>query len=222
MSAQETDPHAPEGVAANPPKRGPLLLMTAGACLVGAVIVLGAVLPAEFNKDPLGLGKATGLSRLWAPPEETVAPAADAQPLAREYPAAWRSDEFEIPLTSADDYEERRNELEFKVHMNKGATYVYSWSVDGIGNPEEFYYDFHGQTLPDAPGGKITVAEYKQATGTGGNGALVAPFDGVHGWYLQNQSAKPVKVRLRLAGFYELVPAGQEGNLTGIEPLKQP
>ena len=72
MSPQETDAHAPEGVAANPPKRGPLLIMTAGACLVGAVIVLGAVLPAEFNKDPLGLGKATGLSRLWAPPEETV------------------------------------------------------------------------------------------------------------------------------------------------------
>jgi hypothetical protein len=31
---------------------------------------------------------------------------------------------------------------------------------------------------------------------------LTAPFDGVHGWYLQNQSDHPVVVRLQLAGFY--------------------
>jgi hypothetical protein len=60
------------------------------------------------------------------------------------------------------------------------------------------------------------VVEYRQATGTSSNGTLVAPIPGVHGWYLQNQSAKPVVVRLRLAGFYELVPPGEYGNEAGI------
>ena len=39
---------------------------------------------------------------------------------------------------------------------------------------------------------------------------------GVHGWYFQNQSVKPVTVRLRLAGFYNLVPGGQAGNEMSI------
>ena len=40
-------------------------------------------------------------------------------------------------------------------------------------------------------------------------GSLIAPIDGVHGWYLQNQGVKKAVVTLRLAGFYELVPPGQ-------------
>jgi hypothetical protein len=37
----------------------------------------------------------------------------------------------------------------------------------------------------------------------------VAPFDGIHGWYFQNQSDKKVVVHLKLSGFYELDPAGR-------------
>jgi hypothetical protein len=41
----------------------------------------------------------------------------------------------------------------------------------------------------------------------------------VHGWYLQNQSVKPVVVTLEVSGFYELVPPGESGNMAGIEPV---
>jgi len=193
---------------------GRLLALTAGGLVVASLVVFGAILPAEFNQDPLGIGKATGLSRLWAPPEVAFdASKAGTGPLAREYEIGFRTDTIEIPLRDGDD-STRGNELEYKVRMKKDATLIYEWSVADIENPEEFYYDFHGQTVVDGP--DVTVAEYKQATGVGAKGALTAPFDGVHGWFLQNQSAKAVVVKIRLSGFYELVEPGDTGNDAGI------
>jgi hypothetical protein len=46
---------------------------------------------------------------------------------------------------------------------------------------------------------------------------LVAPFDGIFGWYLQNQSEAPVTIKLDLAGFYQLIPPGEYGNEAGIK-----
>jgi hypothetical protein len=193
---------------------GRLLALTAGGLVVATVVVFGAILPAEFNLDPLGIGKATGLSRLWAPPEVAFDTSkAGTGPLAREYDMPWRTDTIEIPLRSGDD-RMRGNELEYKVRMRQGATLIYEWSVSEITNPEEFYYDFHGHTVVE--GQEMTVATYKQATAIKAAGALTAPFDGVHGWYFQNQSLPAVVVRVRLSGFYELVEAGEPGNEAGI------
>lgn len=46
---------------------------------------------------------------------------------------------------------------------------------------------------------------YRKATGATERGALVAPFTGIHGWYLRNDSKQPLVVRLKVAGFYELL-----------------
>jgi hypothetical protein len=193
---------------------GRLIALTAGGLVVATIAVFGAILPAEFNTDPLGIGKATGLSRLWAPPEVAFdASKAGTGPLAREYDMPWRTDTIEIPLRSGDD-RMRGNELEYKVRMRQGATLIYEWSVSEITNPEEFYYDFHGHTVVE--GQEMTVATYKQATGIKAAGALTAPFDGVHGWFFQNQALPATVVRVRLSGFYELVEAGEPGNEAGI------
>jgi hypothetical protein len=138
---------------------------------------------------------------------------------ARYYKGGYRSDFVEIPLTVAGSAE-RGEELEYKVRMKAGDTLAYSWSVDGIANPEEFYYDFHGEAPAKDAGAEATVIEYRQATGTQSHGTLVAPFDGVFGWYLQNQSEKPVVVHLKMSGFYTLVPPGEYGNESGIEANK--
>ena len=193
---------------------GRLLALTAGGLVVATLAVFGAILPAEFNLDPLGIGKATGLSRLWAPPEVAFdATKAGTGPLAREYDMPFRSDTIEIPLRDGDD-RTRGTELEYKVRMKMGGTLIYEWSVADITNPEEFYFDFHGHTTVE--GQEMTVATYKQATGTSARGALTAPFDGVHGWFLQNQSAKAVVVKVKLSGFYELIEPGDIGNEGGI------
>jgi hypothetical protein len=203
-----------EGHIAQRMPPGRLIALTVGGLLIATVVVFGAILPAEFNMDPLGIGKATGLSRLWAPPEVAFDTSkAGIGPLAREYEIGFRTDTIEIPLRDGDD-RTRGNELEYKVRMKKDATLIYEWSVADIANPEEFYFDFHGHTVVE--GKDMTVATYKQATGTGAKGALTAPFEGVHGWFLQNQSTKPVVVKIKLAGFYELIEPGDTGNEAGI------
>jgi len=200
----------------SPPKRT-LLLSTGGALLVAAVIVFAAVLPAEYNQDPLGLGRATGLSRLWAPKEDVVTADAAGAPAARREASGFRTDVFEIPL-AADGDEGRKNALEFKVRLPKGGTLLYSWQAEGLTVPEDLMFDFHGHTVAAEAKGAVQVAEYEKGSGGGANGSLSAPVDGIHGWYFRNRSDRPIKVRLRLSGFYELVPSGEEGNLPGIQP----
>lgn len=50
----------------------------------------------------------------------------------------------------------------------------------------------------------IDPLTYKKEWANADHGALRAPFDGSHGWYLQNNAGEPVAVRLRLGGFYEM------------------
>jgi hypothetical protein len=197
-----------------PVHRSRLLLVTALALVVGFVIVFGAIVPAEFGKDPTGLGKLGGLSRLWAPPEKKVNPNAGAVARAHEYPAGWRTDVIEIPLTGFLGGA-KGSELEYKVRMKKDATFIYEWSVTGAQRADDFHYDFHGHTTP-APGEQMTVASYKQGFGLRKQGALTAPFEGIQGWQFSNSSETPVVVRLKIAGFYELIPSGQAGNEAGI------
>jgi len=202
-----------EGQIAKPPSAGRMLAITAGALAIASLVVLGAILPAEFNLDPLGLGKVTGLGRLWAPREVPFDLSKSEVPLAREYATGFRSDTIEIPLRP-DGSRQGGDQLEYKVRMKKDATLIYQWSVADIPVPTEFYYDFHGHTLTD--GKEMTVATYKKDTGTGATGALTAPFDGVHGWYFQNQSLNHVVVRVKISGFYELIAPGETGNEAGV------
>ena len=212
-----SDEKAPAGSEAAPSKR--TLLIAIGAAAATAIIItLAAILPAEYNKDPLGLGRFTGLSRLWAPEAVVAEPDPSGSPSAIRQPAAFRTDTFEIPL-AADGDETRRNALEFKVRLRKGESLVYSWQTEGLAAPEDLMFDFHGHTVAgDAKGGPVSVADYEKGSGATANGSLVAPIEGIHGWYFRNRSAQPIKVRVRLSGFYQLVPSGQEGNLAGIQP----
>jgi len=198
-----------------PMSRARLLLLTGGALVVAGLVVAGAVLPAEFNLDPLGLGKLSGLSRLWAPADKRVNVRSGSVPLAREYPTAFRTDTIEIPLTG---FLGGRfgSELEYKVRMKKGATLIYSWEAAGSKDPHDFHFDFHGHTTPQPGGESMTVASYRQAYGLHQQGALTAPFDGIQGWQFSNSGDAPLVVRLRLAGFYELIPSGQPGNEAGV------
>jgi hypothetical protein len=198
---------AAEGHVANPPSARRLAAYLAGGFAVATAITLFVVLPAEFHLDPTGFGAATGLmslsaaSEAKAPATAAAGGAAPAQVLARTYPTPFRTDTIDIPLKAS---ENEGSELEYKVQMKAGESLVYSWSVQAP--PEEFYFDFHSEKRP-AP--KETVISHEQAVGLARNGSLVAPFDGIHGWYFQNQSVKPVVVHLKLSGFYTLLPGGK-------------
>jgi hypothetical protein len=192
--------------------RGALAGATLGAAALAALIVLGAILPAEFNRDPLGLGRLSGLSRLWAPDQTEAAAGGVAR--AREYATPFRTDVVEIPLgdfmAGAD-----RSSLEYKVRMARDATLTYGWEVVGKVDPRDFTFDQHGHTTPE-PGEGMKVSTFRRGYGLSQQGAITAPFDGIQGWQFSNAGERPVIVRLRLAGFYELVPPGQAGNEAGV------
>jgi hypothetical protein len=193
--------------------RAKLASLLGGALGLAVLTLVLFVLPAEFRMDPTGFGKLTGLEKLAAPPPPTVvAPAPASASASAQFSATpYRTDSIDIPLAANDD------ELEYKVRMKRGDAITYSWTADGIDDPDLFYFDFHGELHPAPAGAPQTIAEYAQQTGLHSSGSLRAPFDGVHGWYLQNQSEKPVVVHLKVSGFYELVPPGDYGNERGIE-----
>lgn len=115
----------------------------------------------------------------------------------RESVVEYRTDTIDIPL-------EPFGELEYKLGMREGDSIVYRWDAVDLADPESLYAEFHGHTerVGDAPG---TLMFYRKATGATERGALVAPFTGIHGWYLQNSNDDPIVVRLHVAGFYELL-----------------
>jgi hypothetical protein len=195
-----------DGQTSNPPSLKRLMLITLGAAAVATVLSVTVVLPAEFGRDPTGVGTLLGLKGLGAS-AETLATGSTA----RFYKAAYRSDVVEITLSPKDG--DGPSQLEYKVRMKTGETLIYSWEAQGA---DELFFDMHSET----DGENVRVVEFKQATGTRSDGSLVAPIDGVHGWYWQNRSSKPIVIRLKTAGFYALIPAGEIGNKEGILPIE--
>ena len=203
-----------DAVAVRPMAKGRLIAATVGALLVAALIVLGAILPAEFDRDPLGLGKITGLDRLGNGDAVSFS-STGTKTLAKEYPSGPRSDTIEIPLGMVGGGMGPYS-LEYKVRMKKDAVLIYDWQATGLSRPTDLSYDFHGHTTPADPTEKMVVATHRQAKGASSHGSLVAPFDGIQGWYFDNSSDGPVTIRIKLTGFYELVPPGEVGNEAGL------
>jgi hypothetical protein len=114
----------------------------------------------------------------------------------REYSADYRADVVDIPL-------EPLGELEYKLGLNEGESIVYQWDAVDLEDPELLYAEFHGHTEPVNNVGDLMF--YRKATGATERGTLVAPFTGIHGWYLRNDAEESIVVRLKVAGFYELL-----------------
>ena len=116
--------------------------------------------------------------------------------LFREHETAYRTDVIDIPLDAG-------GELEYKLGMSKGDSIVYQWDAVDLKDPEALWAEFHGHTPPVNNVGDLMF--YRKEFGATERGSLVAPFTGIHGWYLRNESDKAIVVRLKVAGFYELL-----------------
>jgi len=151
------------------PSMAKIVTATVTALIVASVILITVVLPAEYGIDPLGTGRALGLTDLGKasgrPPErpapETPTSATDAAPTTIvpvlvpsptgdaprvmgtfiSQPSRYRIDSREITLAPAEG-------MEIKYNMKKGAGLVYSWTAS-----EALAFEFHGE--PDVkPAGK--------------------------------------------------------------------
>lgn len=196
-----------------------LAIITGGGLVGGALIVLGAIMPAEFNVDPLGIGKLTGIGRLWAPEEQAFSSGRAVLAFASD--TAKSSHVVEISL-GASDWPEAA--VEYKVHMTPGQSIFYKWTVvnaDGTPGTVPVEMDQHGHDVPPE-GQPSTVVDFRKARLLADQGSMTAPLDGIFGWYFRNHSPDPVVIRLEIEGFYTLVPPGEPGNEFSIKPLETP
>ncbi|HTE41657.1 MAG TPA: hypothetical protein VK629_12550 [Steroidobacteraceae bacterium] len=111
--------------------------------------------------------------------------------------AQWRTDTVEIPVKA-------NGELEYKLSMKKGDALVYSIDYGKLEHVGVMVSEFHGHT-PKREDGVGDLMFYSKTGGATQHGQFTSPWDGIHGWYLKNDSAKDAAVTLKLAGFYELM-----------------
>lgn len=190
MTAPETPPPA---TAASSTR---LLRSTVIALITAIVLLVVAVLPAEYGVDPTGVGRMLGLTEMGelkvalareaaAEGSPDVAPAI--APAVTTADTAWRHTTAVTLLPNEGK--------EVKLAMATGQRATFEWVVQGgVVN-----YDTHGDST-DAPN---SYHGYGKGTGSRGeSGDLVAAFDGSHGWFWRNRSRKPVTVMLRTRGEY--------------------
>ena len=183
------------------PSTSRLLKATGVALVIAAVILVTAVLPAEYGIDPTGIGQRLGLATLSAgaatkPP--TIAavesndplPAVSALNAVWKAPAAYRSDELSLILKPKEG-------AEIKADMKAGDRFMFTWSVEG----GAVTFDMHGEKF-DAASDDFS-SYWKGRTTAGGHGEFQAPFSGKHGWYWENRGDKPVTIKVKTSGFYE-------------------
>lgn len=178
----------PQTAMPDAPTRKRLVAATGIALVVAALLLVAAVLPAEYGIDPLGTGKALGLTALFEADSQGEATSAartaegDAVPLPRVYKT--ESTTFMLGPGQA---------FEYKYRIEQGGGMVYTWSATG-----PMKYEFHGD--PDGIGAKVLSYEKGQADFA--SGSFVAPASGIHGWYWENAGSAVATITLKSAGFY--------------------
>ena len=154
-----------------------ILKATLLALVVAVLVLVVAVLPAEYGLDLTGAGRLLGLNALAS--EETTAIVSQER--------AYKTDTIEFVLGS---YES----VEYKYRLDAAASLQYSWEAT-----RPVIYDFHAE--PDgAPAGY--AESFDQQTRGQSHGTYVAPFPGIHGWYWENPGTGDIAIRLTSAGFY--------------------
>lgn len=102
--------------------------------------------------------------------------------------AEWQ-DSISITIPSQGD-------KEFKLIVEQGKMFEYSWKTNGA----ELFFDFHGEPAGDTTG---AFTSYRASTKNQAEGSLNVPFTGTHGWYWKNTSKDPVIITLNIRGDYQ-------------------
>jgi len=215
-----------------------LVTATLIALAVAAAILVAFVLPAEYGIDPLGSGRALGLTELANATEKPSKPIVASTPAPAEPARAFINPMLVPAATGAPTIKdtfiaERRHfqfdsreitlapgeGMEIKYNMKKGAGLLYSWTANA-----PLPFEFHGE--PDVkPAGKEGTDYYESyelddARGkTESHGTFLAPSTGIHGWFWENKTGKPVALKLVSAGFFDWVSENRKKNVTAFKPM---
>ena len=165
-----------------------IIIATIAAMFVAIVVLVVAVLPAEYGVDPLGTGRLLGLTALSG--TATDAPATPPNPGKTPVKALARlqQDTYSVELRPFEG-------VEYKYRLEQNAALVYSWEATA-----QVGYEFHGE--PDGAPAKYFDSYAKADASLAEHGGFVAAKAGIHGWFWKNNSAGRITVTLHSAGFY--------------------
>jgi hypothetical protein len=188
-----------------------LIVSVVAAAAVALLVLVTAILPAEYGVDPTGVGSALGLTALRAPARtfevtdvlggnETVREVEIPEfgaPVPLPNPAVHQSqgsgpETRTLMVTIPPD-----EETEIKTVLQQGKVITYSWRADR----GSVYSDFHGHD--PAAGSEFFVRYEEHQEGSSAGGSLVAPFAGEHGWYWLNYNEFPVTITLTVTGYFD-------------------
>jgi hypothetical protein len=197
--------------------KGQLLKSLIIALIIGAIVLLTSVLPAEYGLDPLGTGKLFGFSKLYQGNEKIESNEIYSSLNFKKIKIETLGSPLSVPTPREADnpppevqYPQREDTIEVVVPVEKGIEYKfkslkygstkYEWATDkGI-----VYIDFHGEVKQENPPKNVFYESYTLAYSNNMAGTLTAPFEGKHGWYFRNETKEDIIVTIRLNGNYEL------------------
>jgi hypothetical protein len=166
------------------PSRAQIARATGIAMAVAALLLVTAVLPAEYGIDPLGTGKALGLIDLFGASEPVPPPPATNE--SAPPPRVYKTESTSFTLRPSQSFE-------YKYRLEKDRGMVYAWKATGA-----VKYEFHGE--PDDS--RLKVQSYEKSENDYASGTLTAPFTGIHGWYWENAGEGDLTITLTTSGFY--------------------
>ena len=158
-------------------RNGRILVPSLLSFLVAVCVFVVFVLPAEYGRDPTGLGKLMGIDGISAYSVGVLS-------LEEE---SIKKDEIVFTL-------EPFESIEYKYRLAAGQSMIFSWDAD-----EQVIFDFHSEEEGTDPDDAVS---FEVGKGSTRRGTYVAPFDGIHGWFWENRGAQSVEVRLTTTGFY--------------------
>jgi hypothetical protein len=188
------------------------------AVVIGGLVLITAILPAEYNIDLLGTGKLFGFSKLYTetPSDkvmvkigaatikklhiENIGADADVlKPNAVDAPAPKEQYEFRVD-SGIKVIVKAGKGIEYKFKMLKYGKTKYEWSTGGM----ILYSDMHGEVLLENPPKEEWFESYTEVYSNNVVGTLTAPFEGIHGWYFRNKNEEDIVVTIKLKGQYQL------------------
>lgn len=165
-------------------RRSMLWVLLAGALIAGLAVLFGTRRPVSSSASDMP-----------APGAPVSADASGAAPpldiWSISHPEKYRTQTFEVPLKP-------NEELEYKAQLNRGEPLLYSWQVK---EGSQVYFEFHGQPT-EGTWPRDYYERYEKGESSGGQGSMVAPFTGRHGWFWLNAGDKPVTIEIELSGYF--------------------
>ncbi len=182
------------------PSSSQLFKSTIIALAVAGALLLCVVIPAEYGKDPTGVGELLGLKKMGEIKFRLEKESLNENQIFNEN-ISLKTEVRKDTETSEENHDvlefilEPDEAIEIKLEMIEGALAKYNWvTLNGGLN-----YNLHGDGYK---GTHRSIYYHKGRMINSDNGELKAEFDGYHGWFWRNRNDVSVTVKLETTGDY--------------------